>query len=519
MLHDLRLAIASLRRESLLSFLVVLILAASLGVHTAVFSLVNAAFFRPLPYQDAERLVVIESVSSKTGGVYGLSIPDADDYRAEARLLDEVGAFTARRDNLIAADGRVTSVPSALVTAGVLPATGVRPALGRLIEPTDDRQGGDSFKVVIGHGLWRGRFGADPEVLGRTLKTSLGTFEVIGVLPAGFGFPEGAQMWLPYQSWIDTQDSGDTREDQRSMRWPRGLGRLAEGSSLEQAQQEVDGLAASLAERFPKTNGIWQPRVTAYREHTTSGLATHLRSLFALTWVFMALAAVNLAGLQLARGVARTASFSLQRALGASGARLGRQLFSETLLLALPGAAGGLVLAKVLLALLPRLVPTSLPSWLDVRLGAVEIGLARLGRHPRLAPTAFGQLVARVHGELRAALVSGRALVVQLSSSLGSLLALVGMYYCCTQAIGSAMTPAQALLVVPGILVATTLPLTVGGWGVRELSAMALFELASIPAAQGAASSVLFGAVSLVSALPGLVPLVLTDRGAASPDA
>ncbi|MDA8015997.1 MAG: ADOP family duplicated permease [Thermoanaerobaculia bacterium] len=376
MLHDLRLAFASLRRESWLSVLVVLILAASLGVHTAVFSLVNAAFFRPLPYADAERLVVIESVSSKSGGTYGLSVTDADDYRAESELLEEVGAYTARRDNLIAPDGRVSSVPSALVTAGVLHATGVRPVLGRLIDTEDDRQGSDSFKVVISHGLWHSRFAADPTVLGQTLQTSLGTFEVIGVLPSGFGFPEGAQLWLPYQSWIDTQDSGDSREDQRALRWTQGIGRLAAGSGLELAQAEIDSLASSLAERFPESNGDWRPRLVPYREYTTAGIAPHMRSLFVMTWVFMALAAVNLAGLQLARGVARTATFSLQLALGARGLRLGRQLLFETLLLTVPGALLGLVVAQTLLALLPRLVPADLPAWLDVRLGMGEVGFA-----------------------------------------------------------------------------------------------------------------------------------------------
>lgn len=373
MLHDLRLAVASLRREGLLSLLVVLILAASLGVHTAVFSLVNAAFFRPLPYADAERLVVVESVSSKTGGVYGLSLPDADDYRAESRLLEEVGAFTARRDNLVELDGRASSVPSALVTAGVLKAIGVEPAIGRLFELEDDRQGGDSFKVLIGHGLWRSRFGGDTATLGQTLRTSLGTFEVIGVMPPGFGFPEGAQLWFPYQSWVDTQDSGDTREDSRPLRWAQGLGRLAAGASLEAAQAELDGLGGALAERFPETNGDWRPRLVPYREFTTAGLSPHLRSLFVMTWVFMALAAVNLAGLQLARSVARTAVFSLQLALGARGLRLGRQLLFETLLLAVPGALLGLVLAQSFLAVLPRLVPSELPSWLDVRLGLEEI--------------------------------------------------------------------------------------------------------------------------------------------------
>ncbi|MEM7584930.1 MAG: ABC transporter permease, partial [Acidobacteriota bacterium] len=286
------------------------------------------------------------------------------------------GAYSTRRDNLIGPDGRSLAVPSAFVTAGVLPATGARPALGRLFEDDDDRQGGDSFKVLVSHGLWHGHFGGDPQVLGRTLQTSLGTFEVVGVMPQGYGFPDGTQMWFPYQSWVDTQDSGDTREGRRTMRWTHGLGRLVEGGSLEQAQAELDGIGAALAEEYPKTNGSWSPRLSPYRSHTTAGLAPHLRSLFTLTWIFMALAAVNLAGIQLARSVARSSTFALQFALGARGSRLSRQLLLETLVLTLPGAALGLGLAHALLALMPRWIPTSLPSWLDLRLGTQEIGFA-----------------------------------------------------------------------------------------------------------------------------------------------
>lgn len=158
----------------------------------------------------------------------------------------------------------------------------------------------------------------------------------------------------------------------------------------------------------------------------------------------------------------------------------------------------------------------------SVALVLTGLGVAVLlgvGAHPRVAPTALGRVALRVRGELRAALIGGGALAVQLLTSLGSLVALIGMYYCCARAIGSWMTPAQALLVVPGILAATTLPLTVGGWGVRELSAMALFELAGMPRAEGAASSVLYGAVVLVSMSPGLVPLLRrSKRAARAPD-
>ena len=135
MLYGLRLALASLRREPLLSGLVALILALSLGSHTAVFSLVHGAFLRSLPFDGAERLVVVESVSAKTGGSFGLSIPDADDYRASVHQLDEIGSYAAQRTNLIGHDGRVSSIPSATVTAGVLPAAGVQPLLGLVNQP------------------------------------------------------------------------------------------------------------------------------------------------------------------------------------------------------------------------------------------------------------------------------------------------------------------------------------------------------------------------------------------------
>ncbi|MEM9595465.1 MAG: ADOP family duplicated permease [Acidobacteriota bacterium] len=408
MLFDLRLAYSGLRRELLLSTLVICILGASLGVHTAVFALINGAFLRPLPFAEDDRLVVVESVSSKTGGTYGLSLPDADDYRAQSRLLEEVGSFTARRDNVLTEDGGVMSVRSALVTAGVLPAVGARAALGRMIEPADDQPGGDSYRVVLGDGFWRSHFGADPDVLGRTLRTSLGTYQIVGVLPPGFGFPERAQLWFPYQNWIDSQDSGDQREDQRAMRWPRGIALLADGVTLEQAQAELDGLGNALAERHPDTNADWRPKLEPYRQFAVAGLAPHLRSLFVMTWVFIALAAVNLAGLQVARSAARAGTFSLQLALGARGFRIGRQQLFETLLLTVPGVFLGLALARALVSLLPVWVPTALPGWLEVRIGASEIGFAAAAA---LAVAAAGGLVPLVLGwrlDLRS-LLAGRS--------------------------------------------------------------------------------------------------------------
>ncbi len=376
MLTDLRLALRSIRREPVVCLAVVAILAVSIGVHAAAFALINATLLRPIADQDSERMVVIESVSNKTGGAYGLSVADSDDYLESSETFESIGAFEARRDNLLLDDDTVYSVPSAMVTSGVLPSTGVQPLRGRLFGIDDDRQGADSFKAVISHALWRSRFGEADDILDRRIRTSLGTYTVIGVLPPGFGFPDATQIWFPYQNWIDTQDTGDTRTDQRVSRWSEGIGRLAQGVSIDQARDEMTSLAEGMATLHPKTNEHWRPRLTPYREAETAGLRPHLRSLFVLTWVFLGLAVVTLASLQTARGIARANHFGLQRALGAQPLRLARQLFSETLLLAALGGALGLALASVLLRLVPALVQQALPPWIDPRIGWTELALS-----------------------------------------------------------------------------------------------------------------------------------------------
>lgn len=407
MMRDLRLAMRGLRREPLLSALVVVIIAASFGIHTAVMGLRNAAFLRPLPHADADRMVVVETVSSTTGATYGLSMTDADDFTSMAEGLEAIGAYDARRDNLLLDDGEVVSVPSAFVTSGVLPSTGVEPVLGRLFAADDDRPGADSFQAILGHGLWRSRFDADPTVVGQRLRTSLGTYTVIGVLPPGFGFPNATQLFLPAQNWIDTQDVEDSREDQRAMRWYRGIARRGEGVDLASAQAEIERLAAGLAERFPDTNEDWQVRLSDYRTHATAELRPHLRALSAITWVFLVLAMVNLAGLQLARGLARTASFSMQAALGAGSMTLGRQLVIETAALVVPGAALGLLLAHVALRALRGLVGGVLPPWLELRIGWPEIGVMVL---LAIVVTALAGLAPLAAGRLRdfQALIGGR---------------------------------------------------------------------------------------------------------------
>jgi len=178
-------------------------------------------------------------------------------------------------------------------------------------------------------------------------------------------------------------------------------------------------------------------------------------------------------------------------------------------------AMGQLVLWLVLLATAAWWGLGDLVFAVMATLGVVTVGglvFVWLGRHPRVMPTSFGRVLTTIFAELRAAVIDAGALGVQLSTSVASLLGLVAMFYCCAAAVGSVMTPMHALLIVPWVLASTVLPLTVGGWGVRELSAMVLFPLASIPAAEGAASSILFGVVSLVASLPGLVPLVLRRR-------
>jgi predicted permease len=193
-------------------------------------------------------------------------------------------------------------------------------------------------------------------------------------MPPGFTFPDGTQLWLPYQNWIETQHRDTTRAAQRSMRWLEGIARLRPGVSIEQAQEELGLHAAALAEEHPETNQAWRPRLTAYREHETRALRPYLRTLFVTSWLFVLLAALNVASLQIARGLSRSARFALQLALGVRASRLGRQLLVETLLLTGLGGALALPIARLLVNRLPSFAPTSLPSWLDLRVGPAELG-------------------------------------------------------------------------------------------------------------------------------------------------
>ncbi|MEM6706753.1 MAG: ADOP family duplicated permease [Acidobacteriota bacterium] len=401
---DLRIALRALRKEPIVSAAVVLILALGIGTHTAAFSVINAALLRPIATLEAEQMVVVESESQKTGGTYGLSVADSDDYLERAKTLQSIGAFESRRDNLRLDDGTVLSIPSAVVTSGVLPATGVRPHLGRLFDRADDRQGADSFKVILSHALWRSRFDSDAEIMGRRIRTSLGTYTVVGVLPRGYGFPDSTQIWFPYQNWIDTQDTSDTRSDQRVSRWSEGIARLARGVTLDQARQEVLAIGEALAETYPEANELWRPRLTPYREAETATLRPHLRSLWVLTWLFLGLAVVTLASLQTARSVSRSAHFGLQRALGAQPRRLARQLLLETLILAAAGGVLSLLLALGFLQLLPLLVQDGFPEWIDGRLDGAEVSVSALSVLLVSALAALGPLSVALKPDLRSLL-------------------------------------------------------------------------------------------------------------------
>src|SRR5919112_9218 len=223
------------------------VLALGVGANTAIFSVVNAVLLRPLPYPGAERVVAFDGVNPSKGiKESNMSAPDFADWQTQARSFEALAIYAQGGTNLTGAD-EPERVTAAWVGPDFFRVIGVGAARGRALLPEDDRPGG--VAVVISHGLWQRRFGSDPGAVGRRAELSGRSYEIVGVMPAGFDFPQRAQVWGPLQL--------DVAKEPRDNRSYSVVGRLREGVTLEAAQAEMDALTARLALSYPVTNGGW----------------------------------------------------------------------------------------------------------------------------------------------------------------------------------------------------------------------------------------------------------------------
>ncbi|MBW3552306.1 MAG: ADOP family duplicated permease [Gemmatimonadetes bacterium] len=346
MTSSLLTAFRSLRRSPGFALLVIGTLAVGIGGAAAIFSLVNTLLLKPLPFPAEEQLVRMRDEVARPG-------EDPWRYNSSARsyvaLRERSGIFQGviaqrYRPMVLTAPGEPVRVIGIGVSSGWTEVLGVAPVLGRPFNADESGLGPASGVVLLGDDLWRSRFEADPDVVGRAVVLDGTSYTVVGVMPRAYNYPYGADLWIP-----DRFDADDTAFG------PYVVGRLRPGASIQRAQVELDGVSAALAEEHPESHASIRLLAVPFRDdlvsnHPRVGLALLLGS-----GILLLLACFNIANLQLVRGAGRQPELAVRAALGAGVRRQVGQLFMESVLLAAVGSAAGLLLAVGLHGVMARL--------------------------------------------------------------------------------------------------------------------------------------------------------------------
>jgi len=359
--QDLRYTFRRMGKSPAFSFSVVLTLAVGIGATVAMFSVLDAALFRSLPYPEPDRLVVGRTTFNGNVNSFG-SFPDYMDYRDGNDGFRVMAAFMPlTRPYLVTGSDSPEMAVASVVTVDFFQALDVAPLAGRTFIP-DEAEPSASEVVVISHGFWQRWFGGASDVVGSTLTIAGSPATVVGIMPPGFRFRSHTDLWIPVR-----HGSWDT-EIRRSHSWQM-VGRMRDGITLEQAQAQMDVISAQLTEAYPDTHATKGFRLTPLGGALAEGYRPALLVLMGATALLLFIACGNVAGLLMARATSRRVELSVRTALGAKRQRLMRQLFTESLFLAV--AAGGL--GAILAIWLQRIILALFP--LDL-LGITEVGLS-----------------------------------------------------------------------------------------------------------------------------------------------
>ncbi len=342
-MNDFKFAFRQLLRNPGFTAVAVLTLALGIGANTAIFSVVNAVLLRPLPIPEPDRVVHVWE-TWRGEGTAPVAWPKFIEWKQQSQCFEAIAGCNWGESFVFATGDKPELIAGRAVSSDFFSVLKVQPLKGRSFRPEDQKAGAPPVAMIT-HNLWTSRFNSDPEIIGRTIQLSSKSYTIVGVLPPGFQMANKAQVFVPK---IEEGEVLTAREDHSY----QVVARLKSGKTFQEAETEMNTIAARLENEYPKTDKNWKVKLVPLREQLAGDLRSTLMILLGAVAFVLLIACANLAGLLLARTTARRKEIAIRAALGAGRWRVIRQLITESVVLAALGGALGVILAHILIGLL-----------------------------------------------------------------------------------------------------------------------------------------------------------------------